>query len=629
MNPLLPSFGNESENQAQTPEHQAREGIVDRSIEDIDVLQTDIAESLNVPVNSVEATHATDQELIRIAEVNVETPGVMLEQEQAAFNNAAVESALEMDNGFTIQDTPIAALELDGYGGSINDVVARLSESHQTLPSGHEAAPILMAGIDSLTSQLPDNSEAEGLRFVDKQETNAEKNEALIAKGDVKDWDQADDGSLEMTMLAKVLLSEKARHVLETNAYESDETLRQLVAEKQEALATEADAKKAVLQQQLDGLAARRAQMDPQTTAGIDGVIGQLTRNLESVTPNNQELLSVVTAALEEREKNDVEAAIAERREQGARPWTMPESQVEIPAEQMEWFQIGYDDIMHQERTPSPDDVYTLHVRMGAEGGFAAKDVELLACAGIAEADMKKVKREDLQRAGVFFVNKIGEGEQAILGSPIPDPDSPGGVFNPGERTVLTKEEFEKVYTYQQEHGYGINGADPEDVQMDMVVFGMRQEAVERGLNKTVGPGSRVDKYNAVYSPFVDSGHMAPHGRGLEGFIYFDENDQDRFSSKSKRRMNDITVYLVNAHPEYPGLSEMFEEDAAHDQRYLSAGEYMQVYQKPTTDQEAFSALKYGGMTPREREWVGKLKNNFYDTEQTTDSLGNPLTKAV
>lgn len=146
------AFGSnaEAEGTARSPEHQTNEDIVDKSLEDIKDLQSEIAIALHVDVNSAEATQATDQELIKIAEMSVETPGVALKNEQAAFNDAAIESALEADSGINVQVTPIAALELDGYGGSINDVVVRLHESHATLPSGHEAAPILMAAIDEL-----------------------------------------------------------------------------------------------------------------------------------------------------------------------------------------------------------------------------------------------------------------------------------------------------------------------------------------------------------------------------------------------------------------------------------------------------------------------------------------------
>jgi hypothetical protein len=197
----------ETEATARGPEQQTHEAIVDASLENIKTLQSEIATALQVDVNSVEATQATDQELIKIAEMSVETPGVALEKEQAAFNDAAVESALEADSGINVEATPIAALEFGGYGGNINDVVARLHESHATLPNGHEAAPLLIAAVDKLNSEMPKGA-LEGAQV--------ELSSASEKTGEVSQIEKSLD-------TARQSASEKARAGIERSEFNSPE----------------------------------------------------------------------------------------------------------------------------------------------------------------------------------------------------------------------------------------------------------------------------------------------------------------------------------------------------------------------------------------------------------------------
>ncbi|MNT94882.1 hypothetical protein D3C72_2366530 [compost metagenome] len=68
-----------------------------------------------------------------------------------------------------------------------------------------------------------------------------------------------------------------------------------------------------------------------------------------------------------------------------------------------------------------------------------------------------------------------------------------------------------------------------------------------------------------------------------------------------------MTMYLVNGHPEYPGVSEMFDEDkVAHDQKYMSAGEFVHTYyQLPPTPEDVLQSMKYNLPTKRELVWGG------------------------
>jgi hypothetical protein len=74
------------------------------------------------------------------------------------------------------------------------------------------------------------------------------------------------------------------------------------------------------------------------------------------------------------------------------------------------------------------------------------------------------------------------------------------------------------------------------------------------------------------------------------------------------RRINTLSTHLIAAHPEYAGVSEMFDEAAAGDQLYMKPGEFVRgLYIPPPTQEEAFNSIKDGMPTRRERLWVGEL----------------------
>jgi hypothetical protein len=311
----------------------------------------------------------------------------------------------------------------------------------------------------------------------------------------------------------------------------------------------------------------------------------------------------VIRNELAEQEKAMLEQAIQQRIASDRLPWTMPES--ELPAEVMEIIHEAYVDIVKQNTEPNPQDMFKVAQPMKKFEGserYAVED-EVLLAAGGEQRNGLLFTRETLQNAGIFFVNRVGGGEQPIFGMPIPDPDSENGVFNVQDRSFLTRAEFEKVYRYQQEHGYGLGGLDPADVQTDMIAFAVLPRARKEGARKGYGGASRENKYGQVRSPFVDQGFLVTNSIG--GDVY----DSDG----SMLRMNTTTIHLANGHPDYPGVSEMFADEAvAHDQRYMSAGYFARNFYAPLpTEQVTLARMSYGARTDREIAWV-ELPKEMY-----------------
>jgi hypothetical protein len=125
--------------------------IVEKSIADISELEQKVASSLHIELGTQEAVRATDQALVYVAETTVGSAYTTDAEKHDAVDDLAVESALELDAGIGANETPLQQFESDGYQDSINDVVSRLHLGHATLPSGHEAAPIMMKALDELT----------------------------------------------------------------------------------------------------------------------------------------------------------------------------------------------------------------------------------------------------------------------------------------------------------------------------------------------------------------------------------------------------------------------------------------------------------------------------------------------
>lgn len=105
-------------------------------------------------------------------------------------------------------------------------------------------------------------------------------------------------------------------------------------------------------------------------------------------------------------------------------------------------------------------------------------EYDTLRASGVAEADIATgyVTRGELQGAGYFFLNRLGGQEKYIIADTIPDPDRPGEVLDFKGRALLTRDELQKVYDFQQQHPerYGLQGHDLEEIRKDMLLFLMR-----------------------------------------------------------------------------------------------------------------------------------------------------------
>ena len=303
------------------------------------------------------------------------------------------------------------------------------------------------------------------------------------------------------------------------------------------------------------------------------------------------QVVDALASEITSRERVAIEARAEAIVEADKLPWTMPN--VAVSPQLMEVFKIKYDDVIEQETPALPDDIFAVEAPVASD--YDPMDLQLLEAAGVT--DRRRFKRADLQRAGVFFVNRVGAGEQPIFDGQIPDPDNETGTFNVGNRSLLTREEFEKVYAYQQENGYGIGDADAKDVQLDMLMFAMSPDARRAQSSKGASFGSRENKYNQMRSPFVDLGYV------IKGSVETYVRDRDEGKNP---RINTLVVHLVNAHPDYPGVSEMSRPETAPDQEYMTAGAFVEkYYAEPTEPEEAFRAAVTGEPTRRERLWVG------------------------
>jgi hypothetical protein len=315
---------------------------------------------------------------------------------------------------------------------------------------------------------------------------------------------------------------------------------------------------------------------------------------------DNQDVMHQVTSDVKGEIANLEQSTIAEmlreRVEADRLPWTMPNSN--LPESVMEGVKLIHESLTdHAEALPT--DMFKVAPPMKHFEGsvYSPDDDSLMQQAGIQVRDQGLYySRAELQQAGVFFVNRVGGGEQPLFGIPIPDPDKPGEFFNVQDRSFLTREEFDKVYDYQQENGYGLDpGQDAADVQMDMIMFATMPSSRKDNVRKSYGFGSRENKYGQTRSPFVDQGYTVTYG--IESTV---------FGSDSKQRINTTTIHLTNGHPDYPGVSEMFDTTTvAHDQQYMSTSEFSRnYYVPPTTEEQAFKSLKDGTATSREQAWV-------------------------
>jgi hypothetical protein len=311
-------------------------------------------------------------------------------------------------------------------------------------------------------------------------------------------------------------------------------------------------------------------------------------------------VVQAVTQELAIQEKEAVEKAIDVRIEADRLPWTMPNPG--IPDEIIDILKEHYD-LLTASPEPKPDDEFHVPTPMSMPNRYVPEDEALLTAAGVSPKSTR-FTREALKKAGVFFINRVGEGEQPIFGMPIPDPESEGGVFNVQDRSFLTREEFDRVYKWQQANGYNIGALDPVDVQTDMFMAVMRPRSRD-GTRSSGGVSARATKFYIMRSPFVDSG-FCQNFEGVEGHIQ--DTTGDTLGEKTYRRINTLTIHLMNAHPDYPGVSETFvPKEVAWDQRYISPSEFVKSLYEPLPSREEALFMTANGLpTKREQLWVGR-----------------------
>jgi hypothetical protein len=278
------------------------------------------------------------------------------------------------------------------------------------------------------------------------------------------------------------------------------------------------------------------------------------------------------------------------------------------------------------------------------------------------------IRRDQLQQAGYFWLNRVGGGEKGIIDAVVPNPNDPDHPLDLRDRLLLTRDELTAAYAHQRANPdiYGLRGHTVEEVQKDMLqllpeatqpptIFSSLNEFLQYGLpfNPTVPSGdiseqdqrtidrfwqSKAREYLAAHaseyslgtktswqsvvpevqaafaqehfpdlvaklrdtgrnsfaytartvrghsvqsylrragkldtgSPFLDSGPINL-GPNLDTSVFMDGGIADQ-RSNAQRRINMISVYLLGAHPDFPGLAEMGSDS---DQQYMAAGEYI------------------------------------------------------
>lgn len=340
-------------------------------------------------------------------------------------------------------------------------------------------------------------------------------------------------------------------------------------------------------------------QMDIQTVGQIDDLAGdQEKRTIQDIAARFEwdhdagmpvlqpEYVSKMGESEFASDVAELQRAIQERIESNRYPWTMPNAD-RIPSRVMETMKELHE-IMISRKGYDRSSIHADEVRVSGVFDLAGVSIDI---------DVKPIfdnyySRKQLMDSGLYFVNTVGEAEQKILDCTIENAD--GVMVDFGKRALLSEDELKTIYEYQQEHGYGIDGADPDDVVMDMIVADRIRTG--RDHNLELGTVERIHKYGATSSPFLEMEGQALPGT-FGGIVKL---------NGISHRLTSVQAVLINGDPRYPGLSEMPSSRTMHDQRYLTAGDYVKyIYIPPPTEEEAFSAIKQGGFTSRELGWTG------------------------
>lgn len=141
---------------------------VEHTLYEIHTTQTQIAERLGVPVDSSEATQATDDYLVDAAEDAVVSPNKTKAEIEDALQDVVVETALELDHGVDLARTPGYKMVGDGFDEQLQEMADKFQESHATLPSGHEVGPFMQTALRSL-EEYPVMQEPGSVEYVSQE----------------------------------------------------------------------------------------------------------------------------------------------------------------------------------------------------------------------------------------------------------------------------------------------------------------------------------------------------------------------------------------------------------------------------------------------------------------------------
>lgn len=588
------------------------EQVVEKSLHDIQKIEEKVTDRLGLLPDSPEATDATNQALAAIAEGILEQSDTSPVEKNNVLDDVAIRTAVEIEGGMPVERTPVAILELRGYGTSLDSEVARLAELHPVTPENHEVVPLVTQAIDELNKHPHVGDSEHEVEYISHSIPNSEdsRQKESVSADDVavrftmsdedmrkagRDWQYDKGGSLQESGSGQVAFANQAYEEVQRQGRVDDQGLAYIMAHEVDRLrdaGASLNARDKASLEHINGLIETRGAI-PQLEAARADILRSINSRVEpEQLQTHPDIRARVQTELTGREKERLERQINERIEADKLPWTMPNSH--IPQEMLSILETIYEGTIAQESEPSPNDVFRIPPPMKRfeDAQYAPQDEILLAAAGLAGRNGMEFTREELQRAGVFFVNRVGGGEQPIFGVPVP------GLEDLPDRTFLTREEFEKVYTYQQEHDYGVGDSDPADVQTDMMVYIAMANGRGSGVRKGSGVGNaREKKYGQTRSPFVDQGYLITES--METYVHA--------PGKGGQRMNTMTMHLANGHPDYPGVSEMFDEDkVAHDQKYMSTGEFVRTYYQPLpTAEDVLLSMKYGLPTKRELAWAG------------------------
>jgi|GEM_PF-1112663 len=593
--------------------------LIERALADIADVEERIVHDLGVAPHSAEAVAATDEALVYIARESNGNHGVSELAAHDAAMDVVIEGALEFRGvKFSGHDNPAALIGRDPeLHDRVTAVVAELHDTHAQLPGGADATEAAIFAIE----QKPIMQQGErGVEYTKGGETlwNDESRNDHDTTAELRAMSNAwryENGSLVERDFSAIERSAEASRLMESSGYVGNEGLEAAIRAAATALEATAALNNTKLQKEIDhltGLIESRIQAGGEIPAPMQAAKDALEARISTAgdVSKHPSVVAAVRQELADQERRALQEKIEARLRADELPWTMSDAQ--IPVDMMDGIRVTYESMFTQEFILSDSDQIKVAPPMeNFEGAtqYTPEDEVLLAAGGIDLSNRgngvqpNHFTRGELKAANVFFVNRLGAGEQAIFGIPIPDAQSEGGVFNVQDRSFLTEEEFKKVYDYQQANGYGLDGKSPRDVQTDMMMYAIRPESRSAVTpRKGSGFSTRENKYNDARSPFVDSGFSLKHG--VETYAPMPDG--------TKQRINTMTIHMVG-HEKYPGTSEMFNPATVdHGQVYMSAGEFVRnFYVPPPTEEEALLAMQSnGGRTARERSWVGPLPDS-------------------